>query len=55
MTLRFLSKVVPLALLFASGTWAQFDMAACPADWEWVRPSVRFFLGTDAPWVFEET
>ena len=40
----FLSKVIPLALLSASGVWAQFDQAECKPGREWVRPVSRFFL-----------
>ena len=39
----FLSKVVPLASLFASGVWAQLDMAECKPGWEWVRSLLGFW------------
>jgi len=35
----FLSTVIPLASLFVSGVWAQFEMAQCKTGFEWNRNS----------------
>jgi len=36
----FLSKVIPLAAIFVSGAWAQFDMAQCPTGFDWNKNSL---------------
>jgi hypothetical protein len=36
-----LSKVIPLAVVFVSGAWAQFDMAQCAAGNDWNKNSLN--------------
>jgi hypothetical protein len=40
----FISKVAPLAAIFISGVWAQFDMAQCNPGFDWVRAYLPSFF-----------
>ena len=35
----FLSDIIQLAVVYAFGVWAQYDMAQCVAGFDWVRAS----------------
>ena len=44
------SKIIPLAAIFASGAWAQFDQAQCASGYDWVRSpfvSPNFGVGAE--------